>query len=88
MRLGGDLQRPDQWDRPADRDLHVVPARQLQHRPRVPLDLVDLDVAADTRDREQLGVVAGGRVQDREAVVDAGVHVEEQRRAGGHRHRC
>jgi hypothetical protein len=84
VRLGGGLERPDERHHAAQRDLDVPAPGQLEHRERVLDDLLRFDVAGAARHREQLDFRRGARVQEGEAVVDAGVDVEQQRNVGGH----
>ena len=76
--LGRGLERPDERDLAAHRDLDVGPAGELEHGPRVDPDLLRVDVAGHARHRDQVGVGGGGGVEQREAVVDAGVDIEDQ----------
>ena len=57
-----------------------VDARELEHRERVAGGVVDRDVAAHGGDRDQIGVLR--RDQHRDCVVEAGIAVEHDRRAG------
>ena len=85
VRLGRRLERPDERRFAADRDLDVGPARELEDGARVDRDLPRIDVARDAGDRDEVGIGRAGRVEQGEAVVDAGVDVEDQRRpAFGH----
>ena len=81
--LGRRLERPHERHLAAEGDLDVGPTGQLQDRPRVARDLARVDVAGDAGHREELGLGRGGGVEEREAVVDAGVDVEDQRDALG-----
>ena len=47
-------------------------------RAGIPLDLSGVDIAADARDGDQLGLGARNRIQQRERVVDAGVDIDDQ----------
>ena len=47
-------------------------------------DLAGVDVARHAGHRDELGVGRRGGVQQREAVVDAGVDIEDQGEGGGH----
>ena len=60
------------------------PAGELEDGPRVDRDLAGVDVARDAGRGDELGVGRGGGVEQREAVVDAGVDVEDERHPVGH----
>ena len=62
-----------------ERHLDVAATGQLQHGPGVDADLARVDVARDAGDGPDVGLGRGAGVQQREAVVDAGVAVDEQR---------
>ena len=84
VRLGGRLERPDERRRAPERDLDVGPAGELEDRARVDGDLLRIDVARDAGRRHELHVGRARRVQEREAVVDPGVDVEDERGPVGH----
>ena len=60
-------------------DLDVGPTGKLEDGQRVLGDLVGLDVPAAAGDGDDLGLARRHRVEEREAVVDAGVAVDEDR---------
>jgi len=76
--------RPDQGHLAAQRDLDVFAPGEFEHRERVLDDLLRFDVSGAARHGEQLDLWRGACVQEGEAVVDAGVDVEQQRDSGGH----
>ncbi len=86
VRLGGGHERAHQRCLATQRDLDVGPTRQLQHGPGVDGHLDRVHIARDARDRPDVGVGGRAGVQQREAVVDARVTVDEQRQGarGGH----
>ena len=67
----------------ADGDLDVRPPGELQDGQRVAGDVLGADVAGQAGHGEDLGLGARAGVEEREAVVDAGVAVDEQRDARG-----
>ena len=88
VRLGRRLERADERDLAPERDLDVGPAGELEDGPGVDRDLAGVDVARDAGHRDELGLGRGGRVEEREAVVDPGVDVEDERRSGRSCARC
>ncbi len=84
VRLGRRLERADERRLAPERDLDVGPAGELEDRPRVDRDLRRVDVARHAGRGDELGVGRGGRVEEREAVVDPGVDVEDEGRPLGH----
>ncbi len=84
VRLRRRLERPDERGLAAHRDLDVGATGELQDRPRVDADLLGIDVARDAGHGDQLGVGRRGRVEQGEAVVDAGVDIEDQGNRRGH----
>ena len=81
--LGGGDERPDERRLAAEGDFDVAAARQLEHRPRVLGDLARVDVAGDAGHGDELGVGRGAGVEQGQAVVDAGVAVDEQGSGAG-----
>ena len=79
VRLLGRLERADERDLAAQRDLDVRPPGELEDGPRVDPDLAGGDVARHAGRGDDLGVGRGGGVEEGEAVVDAGVDVDDQR---------
>ena len=77
MRLGRGLERAHQRHLATDGDLDLGATGELQDGPRVDRDLARLDVARQARHRDQLGFRRRRGVEQREAVVDAGVDVED-----------
>ena len=84
VRLGRRLERSDERDLAAHRDLDVGAAGELEHGPRVDPDLAGVDVARDAGHGDEVGVGRRGGVEQREAVVDAGVDIEDEGEGGGH----
>ena len=84
MGLGRRLEGADQRHLAPERHLDVVASGELEHGQRVLDDLPRLDVARAARHGEQLGLWCGTGVQQGEAVVDAGVDVEQEGHTGGH----
>ena len=82
--LGRRLERPDERDLATHRDLDVRSAGELQHGARVDPDLLRVDVARHARGGDQVRVGRGRGVEQREAVVDAGVDVQDEGEGGGH----
>jgi hypothetical protein len=82
MRLGRGLERPLKRHLASDRDLDIRAAGQLEDGERVDRDLASLDVARHTRDRRDVRLGRPERIEEREAVVDAGVDVEQERDGG------
>ena len=74
----------DQRHLATEGDLDVRPPGELQHGPGVDRDLGGVDVARDAGHRDELGVGRRGDVEQGEAVVDAGVDVEDERGPFGH----
>ena len=88
VRLLGRLERADERDLAPERDLDVGATGELEDRPGVDADLAGVDVARHAGRGDDLGVGRSGGVEQGEAVVDAGVDVEDERRAlGGVGHR-
>ena len=81
--LGRRAHRSDERGLAAERHLDVLAPGQLEHGAGVLGDLPRVDVAADAGDGDQVCLGRRRRVEQREAVVDAGVDVEDQGR--GHR---
>ena len=81
MRLGRRDQRPDERRLAPDCDLDVDPAGELQDCSSVLGDLAGVDVAGHARDADDLGIRRADCVQECEGVVDAGVAVDDDRRA-------
>ena len=84
VRLGRRLELADQRDLATEGDLDIGPPGELQHGARVDRDLGAVDVAGDARRGDDLGLRRRGGVEQREAVVDAGVDIEDERGAVGH----
>ena len=84
VRLGRRLERPYERQLSPDRDLDVRPSGKFQHRQRVRRDLARLDVARHARHRDEVRLGRGDGVQQRQAVVDAGVDVEDDGGGPGH----
>ena len=79
MGLRRDLERADERPVGAQRHLDVGPAAELQHGARVALHVVEVDVAGHAGDGHELRLGRGAGVEQRQAVVDAGVDVEDDR---------
>ena len=86
--VGGRVQLAAQRARRAGGDRHVADAGQRADLQRVLGDRLEGAVAADRRDRPQVGERAAGREEDRERVVVAGVAVEDDRDAHVLRRSC
>ena len=68
----------------AEGDLDVGPIDELEDRARVDRYLAGVDVAGDAGRRDELHLGGRAGVEEGEAVVDAGVDVEDQRDPLGH----
>ncbi len=78
------LEWPNEGHLAPQGDLHVLASGQLEHGKRVLDDHARLDIAGAARDGHELGFGGGARVQEREAVVDPGIDVEQERCARCH----
>jgi hypothetical protein len=79
VRLRRHLEGPDERHRPSERNLDIGSAGQLQDGPCVLGDLDRVDIARHAGDGDDLSFGRGAGVEEREAVVDPGVDVEDER---------
>ena len=84
MGFGRRFERPDERHLLPQGDLDVASPGELEDGAGVLGNLAGRDVAGDAGDREQVRLVRGAGIEERQGVVDAGVDVEDQGDALSH----
>jgi hypothetical protein len=79
-------ERPCQGPRRADMDRHVA-SQEIDEIERVPAGLIDLDIAADRSDADQIDRIGAQRRRgDANGIVGTGVDIHDQGNPGWLRH--